>query len=381
MQESRTCLKVYAGSEALAHIQQHGLQASDISMLLGASSGPKWLVLHGIDQWLMRAFFNTRHQALHLLGTSAGAWRMAAYAQQDNLAAHERLTEAYIKQCYSDKPAAEEVLATCRSIIRDLLGEQGAHEILQNPYVKLNLITTQCHGLTAANLKLLKTIGFGAAALMNKISRKTLGKQFTRVVMHHPDEHFSSGKLDDLPTRYAPLSEAYMEDAILSTGSIPLIIEGVRDVAGEGLYQDGGITDYGFDLPLLLENKKLENKELEDKALEDKTQAQTSAEGFVLYPHFAKYPAPGWFDKSWLRKNHVSRKPSLANYARTIMLVPSDDFVAKLPYGKIPDRHDFLKLSDQERMAYWRKTIALTQTLADDLDTIDWQARVEPLPW
>ena len=77
----------------------------------------------------------------------------------------------------------------------------------------------------------------------------------------------------------------------------------------------------------------------------------------------------------------MSRKPKPENYANTIMLVPSDEFIAALPYGKIPDRHDFLQLTDQQRIDYWRKTIALTQALTDDLNTIDWQTRVEPLPW
>jgi len=344
-------LKVYAGATALEHIQSNGLKADDISMLLGASSGPKWLVLHGIDDFLINHFFKNRDKPLHLLGTSAGAWRMASYAMGGN-EAHQRLTEAYVEQCYSAKPSGQEVLSTCRKIIQTLLGEKGSHDIIDHPYMRMNLITTQCHGLTRANNKLVKGLGYGAAAILNAVNRKSLAWQFTRLVMHHPKEHFPSSALNDLPTRYAPLTASNMEDAILSTGAIPMIINGVDNVAGKGKYQDGGITDYGFDLPLLPED------------------------GFVLYPHFSKQPAPGWFDKrlSW-------RSPSHDNYAKTIMLVPSDAFIAQLPYRKIPDRHDFLNLADTDRIASWRKTIELTQNLAEDLSTMDWQSRVEPLPW
>ena len=344
-------LKIYAGTEALEHIQSSGLKADDISMLLGASSGPKWLTLHGIDDYLINQFFKGRNKPLHLLGTSAGAWRMACYAMGGN-EAHQRLTEAYVEQCYSAKPSGQEVLNSCRAIIQALLGKHGANDIIDHPYMRMNLITTQCHGLTRANNKLIKGLGYGAAAILNAIHRKSLALQFTRLVMHHPQEHFPSSTLNDLPTRYASLTEQNMEDAILSTGAIPMIINGVDNVAGKGMYQDGGITDYGFDLPLLPED------------------------GFVLYPHFSRQPAPGWFDKrlTW-------RSPCHENYSKTIMLVPSDEFIAGLPNQKIPDRHDFLNLSDTDRIQSWRKTIELTQDLAEDLSTMDWQARVEPLPW
>jgi hypothetical protein len=344
-------LKVYAGTEALEHIQSNGLKADDITMLLGASSGPKWLALHGIDDYLINHFFKGRDKPLYLLGTSAGAWRMACYAMGGD-DAHQRLTEAYIEQCYSAKPSGQEVLSSCRAIIKALLGKDGTHKIIDHPYMRMNLITTQCHGLTRANNKFIKGLGYGVAAILNVVNRKSLAWQFTRVVMQHPDEHFPSSKLNDLPTRYEALTENNMGDAILSTGAIPMIIDGVNDVAGKGMYQDGGITDYGFDLPLLPED------------------------GFVLYPHFSKQPAPGWFDKRL-----IWRSPQHENYSKTIMLVPSDVFIAQLPHQKIPDRHDFLNLSDTDRIEYWRKTIELTQDLAEDLSTMDWQARVEPLPW
>ena len=97
-------LKIYAGKDALSHIRDKGLKPDDISMLLGGSSGPKWLVLHGIDNFLLNSFFENRTKKLHLLGTSAGAWRMACYAMNNSSQAHERLTESYIEQRYSSKP-------------------------------------------------------------------------------------------------------------------------------------------------------------------------------------------------------------------------------------------------------------------------------------
>ena len=178
---------IYAGTEALAHIQQKGLKSDDVSMLLGASSGPKWLVLHGFDQYLMSQF-EKRQQPLDLLGTSAGAWRMACYAQAEAFAAHQRLTDAYIEQSYSAKPSGDEILSSCRTMVNAMLGKSGTEEILQHPTSRLHLITTQCHGLAAKQHRFWQGLGFAIAALGNLISRKSLGLHFTRIVMHHPEQ-------------------------------------------------------------------------------------------------------------------------------------------------------------------------------------------------
>jgi hypothetical protein len=144
-------------------------------------------------------------------------------------------------------------------------------------------------------------------------------------------------------------------DTILSTGCIPVLTKGVEDIAGKGLYQDGGITDYGFDLPF------------------------KPKQGFVLYPHFSHTPVPGWFDKSlkW-------RKPKRENYSHTILLVPKQHFVESLPYGKIPDRNDFVKLSDAERKTYWHEVVTRSQVFTHQLAQLqpaDWADHVEPLLW
>ncbi|MCG8614208.1 MAG: patatin-like phospholipase family protein [Pseudomonadales bacterium] len=345
-------LNVYAGAEALQHIRNQGLVADDIAMVLGASSGPKWLVLHGIDQYLLGDFFHARQKPLHLLGTSAGAWRMACYAQQDALAAHNRLTEAYLGQRYAKRPTMSEIQATCRDMVEQFIGPQGAQEILDHPYARMHLITTQCHGATRVPHRYSQALVYLITALLNALHRKTLNLQFTRVVVHHPQSKPPLKTTPDIRTRHHPLTAEKLLDSVLSTGCIPVIIEGVKDVAGPGIFQDGGITDYGFDLPFLPDD------------------------GFVLYPHFAQRPVPGWFDKSlsW-------RKPKHTHYSKTILVVPSPEFIAHLPYGKIPDRKDFSNMDDNTRIKYWKTVIAETQRFGDELATLNWQERVRPLPW
>lgn len=345
---------IYAGYEALEHIKEQGLKKDDISMLLGASSGPKWLVLHGFDDYLINQF-RDRSSSLDLLGTSAGAWRMACYAQKNAKAAHDRLTQAYIEQSYSAKPSGDEILASCRNMVTQMLGEVGSQEVLEHPTSRLHLITTQCHGLAANQQRLWQGIAFVLASLGNLISRKSLGLHFTRVVVHHPDKKPPLENTSDLPSRFHEIESDKVTDSILSTGCIPVLTKGVEDIAGKGLYQDGGITDYGFDLPFKPEK------------------------GFVLYPHFSQRPAPGWFDKSltW-------RKPKYDNYSKTILLVPKAKFIEELPHGKIPDRNDFVKLSDEERKKYWQTVVEKSQIFSQQLSQLkvrDWSHYVEPLPW
>ena len=49
--------EVKAGQRAFAQIQEHGLRQDDISLLLGASGGPKWFILQGLDNYFFGDFF------------------------------------------------------------------------------------------------------------------------------------------------------------------------------------------------------------------------------------------------------------------------------------------------------------------------------------
>jgi hypothetical protein len=83
----------------------------------------------------------------------------------------------------------------------------------------------------------------------------------------------------------------------------------------------------------------------------------------VLYPHFTDRIVPGWLDKAlpWRR----ARGEWLDN---VVLVSPSRDYLAKLPYGKLPDRNDFRRfVSDYGgRLAYWKKAFAESARLGDE---------------
>ena len=351
-------LKIFAGSEALQHIREKGLCASDITMMLGASGGPKWLSLAAIDRYLLSEWFADRQQPLHVLGTSAGAWRMACYAQQNPLAAHARLQEAYMAQNYSDKPSAQEVADGCVYIMEQLLGEQGAAEIIHNPVVRYHTIITRCRGLGASEQKPIQALGMGAALVANLVARPAMRPFIERTLMHHPNKppitHFPH-----LPAAQVTLTEQNLKPALLATGAIPLAISGVRHIPGapKGTYRDGGVSDYQFDLPIFPDD------------------------GFVLYPHyFAQAPKGGWFDKK-LRWRTASRE----HYKRTIIIAPSWEFAATLPGGHVPDLQDFYDFEYPQRRSRWDQVAQQCEALGDALAELDqnnrWDSVAEPLPW
>jgi hypothetical protein len=101
-------------------------------------------------------------------------------------------------------------------------------------------------------------------------------------------------------------------------------------------------------------------------------------ERITLFPHFYGRIVPGWFDKklTW-------RRPEAGHVDRTILISPSDEFVAALPHGKIPDRTDFRNYSPEERLRVWKHCVSSCRALADEfLEVIEKDqlaARLEPL--
>ncbi len=332
------CLAVRAGPSALAHLREHGFNAADVRMMVGASGGAKWLVLAGLDKALMRDVVPGFTSPVHLLGSSIGAWRFSCYAQRDPAAALARFEYAYLNQTYSKKPTRDEITRVSEAILNDVIGAAGAHEIVNSERFRLHVMAVRSRHLTASERALPLLAGLTAAMLANHVSRKALGAFFSRALVHDERDAPPFLNIDDLPIERIPLSQENVAAAVLASGAIPMVLNGVSPLPGArpGVYRDGGITDYHFDLPLSCED------------------------GLTLYPHFYEHMTPGWFDKK-----RPSRRPRPEYLERVVLLAPSASFVAGLPGGKIPDRQDFRNLSDSERLSNWRQVVAETERLGD----------------
>ena len=339
-----TSLTLLAGPDALAHIRDRGLAPGDVSVVPGASGGPKWLVLAGLDRYVLGEWLpRPRTRPLHLVGSSIGSWRMACLAQRDPRAALDRAHAAYVEQRFPLRPSPALVSATSAGILDVLLGPTGADEILQHPSMRLHVIAAQCRGLTASEYPRRQLAGFVLMASMNVLARRTIGLHVRRVVLSTHGDAGPLARLADLPTHHAPLTRENLAPALLASASIPLVLDGVRVPGVDGaVCRDGGLTDYHLDIEY------------------------GGDEGLVFYPHFSREVITGWFDRSlpWRRARRSLR--------RTLLVAPSPSFVASLPFGKIPDRRDFYTMDDATRIRAWKTVMAESARMGDE-----WQSLVE----
>jgi hypothetical protein len=281
---------------------------------------------------------------VHLAGSSIGAWRFACYAQSSPLDALNRFEEAYIEQHYSAKPDAAEITRKSREILATLLGGRGASEIVTHPIIRTHILAVRCGRLTSSEYRPFLASGLLAAACANAVSRRTLGLFFRRGLFYDPRDLPPFYNATGFPLERVMLSRDNVADAIAASGSIPMVLSGVRDIHGAppGIYRDGGVIDYHLDLPL------------------------SEPDRLTLYPHFFEQLIPGWFDKR-LRWRRLDPRHT----DRTILICPTPEFVAaRLPRGRIPDRTDFVQMSHHERVRTWRKIVVACRELADDLSEV-----------
>lgn len=353
---SRPALEIRAGAVALEHIRERGLAPGDVAIIPGAAGGPKALGIQGLDLALFGDWLPRAPRVRTLIGASIGSWRFASACLPDPVAGLRRLGELYTDLRFARKASIADITLGCRQMLADLL--QGQDEaILANPHYRLAVMVVRSQGLLAGERRLQVALGLSSVIASNLLSRRRLASHFERIVLHDARQVPPLGELADFPSRCVPMQPDNLRAALLASGSIPLVMEGVRDIpgVGPGTYRDGGLLDYHLDLPY-------------------------QEPGLVLYPHFTNRVIPGWFDKSmpW-------RKADAQRLARVVLLAPSADYLSSLPHGKLPDRSDFKRYlgNDEGRARYWRQAMTESQRLGDEflalLETGKIQERIRPL--
>ena len=330
---------IRAGKNAIRLIRDEGLDISRVKVLAGASGSAKFLVLSGIDR-VLAAIFKNRETPVHTLGTSIGAYRMAAFCQENSLEALTVLQERYIAQQYGKGTTREDITRETMKIITAYIPEAAVQGIINNPVMRIGFLANRCKGLLKSENRLLQMAGLGLAAGCNGITRNSLGLFFERALFYNTHFNPPFAGMDQFPLSRYHLTPANFIPALFSSGSIPVAMTGVSDIPGvTGMFRDGGIIDYHLDIPFL-----------------------PDSDGLVLYPHFYDRIVPGWFDKK------LNRNPTPAFMENVVLVAPSPDFVQRLPHKKIPDRTDFktFYLRDKERIEYWIRTVDMSRVLGDE---------------
>ncbi|SET57534.1 hypothetical protein [Thalassotalea agarivorans] len=359
-----SCIDVYAGETARKLIAEHGFTPNLFKGMIAASGGPKWFVLYGLDKVLLSDFFASKTIPSYNIGTSSGAWRTACMAIKQPGEALNRLVEGYANTTYTDKPSVSEISDKARTLLSSMLGETGIDDIVNNRLIKTHTIVNRCKGLTASTNRFLQLVGLLPAAALNRIDRATLKLFFERITISNDalETHFA---LDDgFGDTLVSYTQQNAFDVLMATGAIPLILEGVKDIEGapHGMYRDGGIIDYHFDLDF---TKHIGTQNADENQL-------------MIYPHFYPHCSPGWFDK-----RIAGRKGDEKRFSNVVLISPSRSFVDTLPYQKIPDRTDFEKMDDTTRMAYWHEVIERSHELGEAfkklLDSDDVNGAIKPI--
>jgi hypothetical protein len=333
-------LRILAGKKALSVLRDGGFSKALVSVVAGAAGGPKWLVLNGLDRAIFSHWLTDSNHPVFLVGSSIGAWRFAAVAQGMGSGAYGRFEQAYLEQRYGERPTAFEVARVIRGVRDAYLGPEGARAVLAHPFFRLSMLATRCRGLFARDERYALGPAMVFAFLVNFVSRRAMSFLFSQTLVHDPRDAppFFPGGANHVQRVH--LTGENMGSALMASGSIPLLMEGEKRVEGAlpGTYRDGGILDYHLDIPF-------------------------GSEGIVLFPHFMRRIIPGWLDKRlpW-------RTPDPSNMENVVLLCPSEDFVERLPLGKIPDRGDFAlyRNNDRERVANWKKAVEMSFVLGEE---------------
>lgn len=331
------CLR--AGKRALTRIRERGLKPSDVGILPGAAGGPKGLGIQGLDLALFGEWLPRSPRERTLIGASVGSWRFASACLPDACAGIRRLGELYTSQRFAKGVSMAEVSSSCVRLLDDLLQGQDA-AVLDNPLYRLNILVVRSHGLLQHDHRGKLSLGLSSVIGNNLLSRHRLGRHFDRVILHDARQTPPLATLSDFRSHFHALAENNLRHALLASGSIPMVMEAIRDIPGlePGAYRDGGLLDYHLDLPY-------------------------DSDGVVLYPHFTDKVIPGWFDKGlpWRRGNEKHLQDVL-------LLAPSREYLDRLPYGKLPDRSDFKRFwgDDAGRERYWRKAMVESQRLGEE---------------
>ena len=341
-------LRLRAGATALHKIREHGLSPALVSHLAAAAGGPKWLILGRLEQQLFGHWLRQSDQPVRLIGASIGAWCMASAAQTNPVAGLQHFEEVYLSQRYGEKTTAAMINAECERLLEEFLTDQVIAEILANPRYQLSVITMRCTGALGSDRRVPLLWGLAKLILYNSISRGLMGRAAERVIFHTGSP--IAMRPDGIPTHFVQASAQNLRAAVMASGMLPLFMLGMRDIPGApaGTYRDGGTLDYHMDLPLK----------------ED--------DGIVLLPHFFEGVTAGWFDRMLPWRGPV-------NLANTLMVIPSNELLARLPHQRVPSRKDFYEFAgrDEERLRIWHIALGEAQRMADEWGELAASGRLE----
>ena len=335
-------IRIKAGRRAYEIIKDGGFDFDSISTYFGPAVGPRWLLASGFDLTLLRQEVLGRSKAVHLIGSSAGAWRFAAWLQPQAADCYRRLIDAYINTRYFREDTPVKVLDKLTKIIGEYLEDDALPFALANKKYRLSIITARGRNLVSSEMLWLQKTGLLAGFLFNYFSHNNIYAFAERVVFYNGSKPPPFCLQPQFRGRFVRINAINFKYSVIASGAIPLVVAGVKNIYGapRGVYRDGGLIDYHL-------THQFASKENE----------------LTLFFHHQERIIPGWMDKKI-----ISRVPDAETLSNVLMIFPSQSFIETLPDEKIPDRDDFLTYIDDndQRIRNWRKTVELSAPLGEE---------------
>jgi hypothetical protein len=269
------------------------------------------------------------------------------------------LRDLYCQQHFTTLDTPEAISGAYRQLLRSVLSAEDLAHVADHPQLDLAIATVRARGLLGlARARKVQAASLGAAMLLNVLGARTQRMFFERVV-------FSTGALANeahpllgaAPGKLLSLTADNMLDAALASGTVPLYMQSVRDIAHapQGMYMDGGFSDYHL------------NRQAPDDGIT------------LLFLHQRRI-IPTWTDKflPW-------RKPARDQLANVLLVHPSPEFVRDLPGAQVPTRHDFQTHQHEPelRIQRWHevseRSRALGELLLRDAQSGAIVSRAQPL--
>ncbi|KQC11339.1 MAG: hypothetical protein APR62_10060 [Smithella sp. SDB] len=335
-------IRIKAGKNIYTTIKDGGFKFNSISTYFGPAVGPRWLIACGFDLTLLKGGFLGRSKPVQLVGSSAGAFRFAAWLQPEAIESYQKLIEAYINVTYNKNDTPSIVLGKITNIINAYLEDDALPFALANKKYRLVVITARARGLVASKNISLQKLGLATCFVLNYFNRENIYKFADRVVFYNASKPPAFCLKSQFRGTYVQMNEINFKYAVLASGAIPLVIDGVRDIYGapRGVYRDGGLIDYHLTHQFAAKDNE-----------------------FVLFFHHQERIIPGWLDK-----NIIRRVPESHILDNVLMVFPSQSFIENLPDGKVPDRTDLVTYIDEPetRIKNWRKAVELSAPLGEE---------------
>jgi len=322
-------------------IQGGSFDLDKVTTCVGPGTGPKWLVASGFDRAILKTGVLGRKNPVLLAGSSAGALRFAAWVQPEPEKSYSNLIDAYISMTFTSNDTPGTILLSISDVINSFMEDDAIPFALATKRYRLAITTARARGMASSERKMIQGFVMAMAFVLNAVSPSWLKLFFQRVVFYNspiiPRFCMESG----FEGKTILLNRANIKHALLASSAIPVAVSGVRDIYGapNGIYRDGGITDYH------LNQKYGLNKD----------------DVVLLFQHQERI-IPGWLDKK-LFYRHLPEQ-----YLENLLMVyPTAEFIKTLPGGEVPQRKDFKSFADEPstRIKNWKEVVKKSAHLGE----------------